>query len=92
MSTNKCEHYLCRDMSISCDNRFVLGPPPCYYLFTMIMEELTTYIQVEVPQCMLFVDDIALVDESRNDANDAKLETWWQVLESNGFKTSRTNT
>ena len=45
------------------------------YLFALIIDELTTHIQEEVPWCMLFVDDIVLVDESR-DAVNAKLEIW----------------
>lgn len=35
--------------------------------------------------CVLFVDDIVLVDELRNSMN-AKLERWWEGLESKGFK------
>ena len=52
------------------------------------MDELTTRIQLEVPWCMLFVDDIVLVDESRDGVN-AKLERWWEALKSKGFKLSR---
>ena len=43
------------------------------YLFALIMDELTDYIQEKVPWYILFADDIVLVDESRDDVN-AKLE------------------
>ena len=61
------------------------------YLFALIMDGLTAHIQEKVPQCMLFADDIVLVNESRNGVN-AKLQRWWEALESKGFKLSRTNT
>ena len=32
------------------------------YLFSLIMDELTTHIQEEVSWCMLFADNIVLVD------------------------------
>jgi len=44
------------------------------------MDELTRAIQDERPWCMLFADDIALVDEIRAKVN-AKLELWRQTLE-----------
>jgi hypothetical protein len=40
---------------------------------------------------MLFTDDIVLVDESQTRVN-RKLELWWQILESKGFRLSRTKT
>ena len=46
-----------------------LGP----FLFTIIMDELTRGIQNKVPWYMLFVDDIILIDETRDGLND-KLE------------------
>ena len=45
----------------------------CPYLFALIMEEFTIYIQEKVPWCMLFADDIVLVDELRISVN-TKLE------------------
>jgi len=55
------------------------------------MDELTRVIQDEILWCMLFVDDIVLVDETRAGVI-AKLELWRQTLESRGFRLSRTKT
>ena len=52
------------------------------------MDELTRAIQDEIPWCMLFADDIVLVDETRAGVN-VKLELWRQTLESRGFRLSR---
>ena len=41
--------------------------------------------------CMLFADDIVLIDETKSGVN-AKLDVWREVLESKGFKISRTKT
>ena len=61
------------------------------YLFVLVMDELTRHIQEEVPWCMLFADDVVLIDETREGVN-AKLELWRGVLESKGFRISRTKT
>ncbi|KAM3202763.1 hypothetical protein P3L10_030388 [Capsicum annuum] len=52
------------------------------------MDVLTRHIQGEVPWCMLFADDVVLIDETRGGVND-KLEVWRQTLESKGFRVSR---
>ncbi|KAF3664601.1 Protein BOLA2 [Capsicum annuum] len=44
-----------------------------------------------VPWCMLFADNVVLIDETRGGVN-AKLEIWRQTLESKGFRLSRTKT
>ena len=49
-----------------------------------MMDELTRTIQDEIPWCMLFTDDIVLVDEMRVGVK-AKLELWRQTLESRGL-------
>ena len=43
------------------------------FLFVIIMDELTKAIQNEILQCMLFADDIVLVNETRAGVN-AKLK------------------
>ena len=42
------------------------------------MDELNRAIQDEIPWCMLFADDIVLVDETRAGVN-AKLELWGKL-------------
>ena len=59
------------------------------YLFALVIDELTRRIQEEVPRCMLFVDDVVLIDETREGVN-AKLELWRGILESKGFRISLT--
>nr|XP_016513303.1 PREDICTED: uncharacterized protein LOC107830295 [Nicotiana tabacum] len=61
------------------------------FLFALALDELTRNILGEVPWCMLFADDIVLIDEMRGGVN-AKLEVWRQTLESKGFKLSRSKT
>ena len=55
-----------------------LGSALSRYLFALITDELTTHIQEEVPWCMLFSNNIVLMDESRDGVN-AKLERWQKV-------------
>ena len=43
------------------------------------MDELTKSIQKKVPWCVLFADDIVLVDEISGGVN-AKIEIWWDIL------------
>jgi hypothetical protein len=52
------------------------------------MDEITRDIQGGIPWCMLFVDDVVLVDESRTGV-DQKLKLWRRTLEVKGFKLSR---
>ncbi|KAF3613028.1 hypothetical protein FXO38_36484 [Capsicum annuum] len=47
--------------------------------------------QGEVPWYMLFADDMVLIDETRGGFND-KLDIWRLILESKGFRLSRTKT
>uniref|UniRef100_A0A1S3Z9A6 Reverse transcriptase domain-containing protein n=1 Tax=Nicotiana tabacum TaxID=4097 RepID=A0A1S3Z9A6_TOBAC len=61
------------------------------FLFSLAMDALTRHIQGEVPWCMLFADDIVLIDETRGGVN-KRLEIWRQTLDSKGFKLSRTET
>jgi len=55
------------------------------------MDELTREIQDELPWCMLFADDITLIDETRGGLN-KKLERWRNSLEFRGFRLSRSKT
>ncbi|XP_070032752.1 uncharacterized protein [Nicotiana tomentosiformis] len=61
------------------------------FLFSLVMDVLTRHFQGEVSWCMLFIDDIVLIDETRDNVN-AQLEVWRQTLESKGFKLSSTKT
>jgi hypothetical protein len=55
------------------------------------MDEVTRDIQGGIPLCMLFADDVVLVDESKTGV-DQKLELWRQTLEAKGFRLSRSKT
>lgn len=61
------------------------------YLFALVMDELTSKMKENIPWCMLFADDIVLVDETREGVS-AKLEAWRETLELKGFKLSRGKT
>ncbi|KAM1225087.1 hypothetical protein ACFX2G_044844 [Malus domestica] len=61
------------------------------YLFALVMDELTGHIQDDILWCMLFADDIVLIDETQEGVN-AKLNLWREVLESKGLRLSRSKT
>ncbi|KAK8937291.1 hypothetical protein KSP39_PZI011768 [Platanthera zijinensis] len=61
------------------------------YLFVLILDELTGHIQQAMHWCLLFADDIVLVDKTREGVN-AKCESWRGTLEKKGFRLSRTKT
>ena len=61
------------------------------YLFALVMDELTRELQENIPWCMLFADDIVLIDETARGVN-TKLEMWREALESKGFRISRSKT
>ena len=61
------------------------------YLFTLIIDEITKHIYKSIPECMLFADDIVLMDETKEGLN-IKLEAWREALELKGFKISRNKT
>ncbi|XP_075093167.1 uncharacterized protein LOC142177455 [Nicotiana tabacum] len=61
------------------------------FLFALVMDAITHHIQGEVPWCMLFADDIVLIDETRRGVSE-RLEVWRHTLESKGFRLSRTKT
>lgn len=53
--------------------------------FCLVMDEVTRDRQVDIPWCMLFTDDVLLVDGSLAGVN-RKLEMWHETLESKGFR------
>ena len=55
------------------------------------MDELTRGIQDEMSWCMLFADNIVLINETREGVI-TKLEQWRDTLEAKGFKLSRSKT
>jgi hypothetical protein len=55
------------------------------------MDEVTRDIQGDIPWCMLFADDVVLVDESRTGV-DQKLKLWRRTLEAKCFRLSRSKT
>jgi hypothetical protein len=55
------------------------------------MNEVTRDIQGGIPWCMLFADDMILVDESRTGV-DQKLKLWRLTLEAKDFRLSRSKT
>jgi hypothetical protein len=61
------------------------------YLFALVMGKVTRDIQGGISWCMLFTDDVVLVDESRTGV-DQKLELWRRSLEAKGFRLSRSKT
>ncbi|KAJ4774896.1 Craniofacial development protein 2 [Rhynchospora pubera] len=73
------------------DNIPIEGSALSPYIFALVMDEITKDIQGEIPWCMLFADDVVLVDESKTEV-DRKLELWIRTLESKGFRLSRTKT
>jgi len=58
------------------------------FLFMIIMDELTREIRDEVPWCMLFADDIVLIDKTIGGLNE-KLQRWRHSIEFRGFRMSR---
>ncbi|KAI0511545.1 hypothetical protein KFK09_012175 [Dendrobium nobile] len=61
------------------------------YLFSLVMDVLTRHLQEDVPWCMLFANDILLVDKTREGV-EGKLELWRSTLESKSFRLSRSKT
>jgi hypothetical protein len=61
------------------------------YLFTLVMYEVTRDIQGGIPCCMLFADDVILMDESRTGV-DQKLDLWRRTLDAKCFRLSRSKT
>lgn len=58
------------------------------FLVALVMDALTYHIQGDMSWCLLFANDIVLIDETRDGVND-RLKVWRQALEFKGFKLSR---
>jgi hypothetical protein len=56
-----------------------------------VVDEITRDIQGGIPWCMLFTDDVILVNESRTGV-DQKLKLWRRTLEVKYFRLSRSKT
>ena len=61
------------------------------YLFALVIDEITKSIQDDVLWCMVFLDDVVLVDATNHGVN-VMLERWRDALKSKGFRLSRTKT
>lgn len=60
------------------------------YLFDLAMDELMEHTQDDVSWCMLFADDITLIDETKG--VNQKLDRWHEAFEIKGFRISRSKT
>lgn len=56
------------------------------------MNEFTKGVQDEEPWCMMFADDVVLVDKNKNVLVEGKFKRWQEILEKNGLKISNVNT
>jgi hypothetical protein len=61
------------------------------YIFYLVIDKVKRDTQGDIPWCMLFADDVVLVDDNRTRVN-RKLELLRQTLESKGFRLSRNKT
>ena len=60
------------------------------YLFYLVVDDVTRDIEVDIPWCMPFADNVVLVNDSWTRVN-GKLEFIRHTLESDVFRLSRTN-
>ena len=51
-----------------------------HFFFAIVMDEITKSFHKKIPWCMLFTNDITLIDETKEKVN-TKLELWRQTLE-----------
>jgi hypothetical protein len=74
-------------INIGLHQRSALSP----YLFALVMNKVTRDIQGGIIWCMLFADDVVLVNESITEV-DQKLKLWRRTLEAKDFRLSRSKT
>jgi hypothetical protein len=48
------------------------------YIFTLMMNGVINNIQMDIPWCILFADDMVLIDESKIRI-DQKIELWKKI-------------
>ena len=60
-------------------------------IFAIVMDCITEGVRKEAPWEMLFADDVVLLTETRQDAEE-RLEQWRACLEDRGMKVSRKKT
>jgi Reverse transcriptase (RNA-dependent DNA polymerase) len=68
-----------------------LGSKLSPYIFILVMDEITNDIQGDIAWCLLFADDVVLIDESRIRV-DKKIRVMETNLESKDFRLSMTKT
>jgi hypothetical protein len=61
------------------------------YLFALVLDEVTRDIQSGISWCILFTNDVILVDESMMGVNE-KLKLWRRTLKTKSFGLSRSKT
>ncbi|XP_021995201.1 uncharacterized protein LOC110892339 [Helianthus annuus] len=61
------------------------------FLLVVVLDELSKLIQETVPWCVLFVDDIVLIVETKQCLN-VRVEEWRVALEGKGLRISQSKT
>ena len=61
------------------------------FLFAVVMDRLTDEVRQESPWNMMFLDDIVIFSESKEQV-ERSLEKWRRALERRGMKVSRSKT
>ncbi|KAF3676322.1 putative pre-mRNA-processing factor 6-like [Capsicum annuum] len=85
INLEKAYNKVLREVLWRCLEGSTLSP----FLFALVMDVLMWRIQGELPWCMLFADNVVLINEMREGGVNDKLEVWRQTLESKGFRLSR---
>ncbi|KAK3570507.1 hypothetical protein QTP86_020082 [Hemibagrus guttatus] len=75
------------NVEVGLHQRSALSP----FLFAIVMDQLSEEVRQESPWTMMFVDDIVICSESREQVEE-NLERWKFALERRGMKVSRSKT